>query len=57
MNYTECRLLLDYKRGQNIAIYSMVGTGGAFAKQNNSQEGRQMPDDFSRIWNIKKQSK
>lgn len=43
MDYTECRLLFDYKRGQNIAIYSMVGTGGAFAKQNNSQEERQMP--------------
>ena len=48
-------ILLSHKKEWNLVICNnMDGTGGYYAKWNKSDRERQIPYDFTHIWNLKK---
>ena len=51
-------LLLRHQKEWNLAIYNdMDGTKGCYAKWDKSVRERQIPYDFTRMWNLRNKTK
>ena len=51
-------ILLGYKKDWNLAIYiNMDGAWGYYAQWNKSDRERQIPHDFTYMWNLKNKTR
>ena len=51
---THSGILLSHQKGPNLAFCNdMDGTRGYYTKQNKSVRERQIPCDFTHMWNLK----
>ena len=49
-------ILFNHEKGHSFICDNMDGSWGHYAKWNNSDRERQIPYDFTYMWNLKKPS-
>ena len=57
MRYTQCNITQPSKINKILPFAMMDGTRGYYAEQNMSVRERQIPYDFTHMWNLTKQNR